>query len=192
MVYQTYTTRAIVCGSKPSNTSDRSYLLFTESAGMLFATARSVREERSKQRYALQDFGSVRVSLVKGKGGWRIGSVEAERNPFLEARSRSERAYITGIVALLRRYIHGEEALPSVFADVVAALDTSVLVHVPDYALTVFEARLLYVLGHLEPRREIKAVLEAPDLSEALTRYTDVLLASLKETIHQAHHQSQL
>jgi len=89
MSYATYTTEALVCGSRNNNTSDRAYLLFTEEVGMIWASARSVREERSKQRYALQDFSLIRVSLVKGKSGWRIGSVEATCNPFMEARSRS-------------------------------------------------------------------------------------------------------
>ena len=72
MSYQTYITDAVVVGSYASNTADKSYLLFTKRAGMLYATARSVREERSKQRYALQDFSHITVTLVKGKGGWCI------------------------------------------------------------------------------------------------------------------------
>ena len=38
---------------------------------MVLAAARSVREEKSRQRYALQEFALVRVSLIKGKSGWR-------------------------------------------------------------------------------------------------------------------------
>ena len=84
---------------------------------MVFATARSVREERSKQRYALQDFSCIRVSLVKGKSGWRIGSVEALGNPFLRAESRALRGSISYVVTQLRRYVHGEIPLPRAYAD---------------------------------------------------------------------------
>lgn len=58
MAYETYTTEALVCGTFNRNTADRSYLLFTREAGMLYADARSVREERSRQRYALRTFRS--------------------------------------------------------------------------------------------------------------------------------------
>ena len=190
MAYKTYTSRAVVWGRRPSNTSDRAYLLFTENAGMLWATARSVREERSNQRHALHDFGVVRVSLVKGKNGWRIGSVEAEINPFMGARERSERAFITGVVSLLRRYIHGEEALPEVFADVIEVLvsdDT-----LPEETLSIFEGRLLFRLGHLQTEAETSSILEAKNVSDAVAMTNEKTLQKLTKVIHHAHQQSQL
>ena len=63
MSYQTYTTEALVCGTYDRNTADRSYRLFARELGMLFADARSVRLEKSRQRMALSDFSLVRVSL---------------------------------------------------------------------------------------------------------------------------------
>lgn len=80
MAYVTYTTDAIVCGTYDRNTADRSYRLFTRELGMLYADARSVRLEKSKQRQALQDFSLIKVSLVKGKAGWKIGSVSEVQN----------------------------------------------------------------------------------------------------------------
>lgn len=108
MSYQTYITDAVVVGSYASNTADKSYLLLTERAGMLYASARSVREERSRQRYALQDFSLVTVTLIKGKAGWRIGSVESHQNFYTEAASRAARGSIVRVTKTLRRYVHGE------------------------------------------------------------------------------------
>ncbi|HMA79002.1 MAG TPA: recombination protein O N-terminal domain-containing protein [Candidatus Paceibacterota bacterium] len=122
MSYQTYTTEAIVCGSYDRMTADRTYLLFTESAGMVFATARSAREERSKQRYALQDFSHVRVSLVKGKGGWRVGSVEPLHNYYASASDRAARGTVVATVQLLRRLVTGEDAQSTIFSDTHAFL----------------------------------------------------------------------
>jgi len=161
MAYATYTTNAIVCGSKDSNTADRSYLLFTERAGMLWATARSVREEKSKQRYALQDFSMIRVSLVRGKSGWRIGSVEAIGNPFLQARSRSERAFIQMVIKNLRRFLHGEEPTPAIYRDVQLAL-ASVPINDYDRATDVFLLRFLHQLGYISQKPSFTAVLEEP------------------------------
>ena len=162
MAYKTYTTEAFVCGSKNSYTSDRSYLLFTKRAGMIWATARSVREERSRQRYALQDFSLVRVSLVKGRSGWRVGSVSATNNAYLLAPTRAARGGVTNVVRLLRRYVHGEVPHPAVFSDT-----ESVLNHLAtgsaeevDTVLTTYTLRLLYQLGYISPQRSYETVLK--------------------------------
>jgi DNA repair protein RecO len=123
MSYVTYTTEAVVCGSFEQNTADKAFLLFTREAGMLFANARSVREEVSKQRFALQDFSRIRVSLIKGKTGWRIGSVESEKNDFSIAKTREARASVVSIYKLLRRFVRGEEASVDLYDFVVSALD---------------------------------------------------------------------
>ncbi|MDA8596972.1 recombination protein O N-terminal domain-containing protein [Candidatus Pacebacteria bacterium] len=165
MSYATYTTEAIVCGSKDSYTSDRSYLFFTKDAGMLWATARSVREERSKQRFALQDFSIIRVSLVKGKGGWRIGSVEAVSNPFMEASERSSRAGISAVLKLLRRFLHGEVAHPDLYRDAVLALSCLVAADPTDVVdiQNQFTLRLLHQLGYIAPKASFTHILEAAD-----------------------------
>lgn len=154
MSYQTYTTEAIVCGSKDSNTSDRSYLLFTRDAGMLWATARSVRVEKSKQRCALQDFSIIRVSLVKGKGGWRVGSVMAVSNPFMEAVSRRSRGGVHAIIKYVRRFIHGEEPHEGIYNDTVMALSCMCAADEGDIAdiQDVFALRLLHNLGYIAPQ----------------------------------------
>jgi len=151
MAYATYTTEALVCGSRPSYTSDKSFLLLTEAAGMLWAAARSVREEKSKQRYALQDFSLIRVSLVKGKSGWRIGSVESEYNAFSGAASREARGALTRVVKLLRQFMQGEEPQPEIFSDVKLALETIRNLEGDRCfeVLDIFSLRLLNKLGYI-------------------------------------------
>lgn len=122
MSYATYTTDALVCGAYDRNTADRSYLLFTREAGMLYADAKSVREERSKQRYALQEFSYVRISLIKGKHTWKVGSVETLRNDYSEAASREARGSVVRIYKTLRRFIRGEEAARELFDYVCGSL----------------------------------------------------------------------
>jgi|AntRauTorckE6833_2_1112554.scaffolds.fasta_scaffold12957_2 DNA repair protein RecO len=122
MAYATYTTEALVCGTFDRNTADRSYLLFTREAGMLYADARSVREERSRQRYSLQDFTLVRASLVKGKGGWKVGSIQALNNFYHEAVDQVARGSVVSIFRLLRRFFKGQESAPELFDYVVLAV----------------------------------------------------------------------
>lgn len=123
MAYETYTTKALVCGTFDRNTADRSFLLFTREAGMLYAEARSIREERSRQRFALQDFSLLRVSLVKGKRGWRVGSIEPIRNYYHEAVDKAARGSVVHICRLLRRFVKGEETQTPLFDYTIDALE---------------------------------------------------------------------
>lgn len=151
MAYQTYTTEALVCGTFNRNTADRSYLMFTREAGMLYADARSVREERSRQRYALQDFSLVRVSLVKGKRGWKIGSIEAQKNYFQTAVDKSARLSVVSVFRLLRRFVKGEEAHPDFFDYVLSALNELVK-EIPKnhFVLMSVQVRILSLLGYVD------------------------------------------
>ncbi|MDC1205531.1 recombination protein O N-terminal domain-containing protein [Candidatus Pacebacteria bacterium] len=165
MGYKTYTTEALVCGSRNSFTSDKSYLLFTHDAGMLWATARSVRVEKSKQRYALQDFSIIRASLIKGKGGWRIGSVEALGNPFMESESQRGRAGISVVVKLLRRFVHGEDPHPTIYKDAALVLSCIAVADEEDCIdlQNQFTLRTLYSLGYVAPHESYKDLIEAKD-----------------------------
>jgi DNA repair protein RecO len=122
MAYAIYTTDALVCGTFDRNTADRSYLLFTREAGMLYADARSAREERSKQRYSLQDFTLVRVSLVKGKGGWKVGSIQSLNNFYHESVDQAARGSVVSVFRLLRRFFKGEEPAVELFDYVVESI----------------------------------------------------------------------
>ncbi len=195
MAHAMYITDAIVCGSYHHNTSDKTFLLFTREFGMLFATARSVREERSKQRTALQDFSVIRVSLVKGKSGWRIGSTEAHANPFMAAVSRPARAGITYLIKTMRRYVQGEQAMPRAFDDLeatLAAIEASTDVHLITQWQQVYIIRLLYTLGYVALEASLQALIEAANMDEAVAAYTPALNASLEAKIAQAEAVSHL
>lgn len=123
MAYVTYTTEAIVCGTYDRNTADRSYRLFTRDLGMLYADARSVRKEASKQRQALQDFSRIKVSLIKGKGGWRIGSVTEIKNYYGQAVDQAARGSVVKVIRVVRRFLAGEEANVTLFDEYIEALE---------------------------------------------------------------------
>ncbi len=163
MSYQTYITDAVVVGSYASNTADKSYLLFTERAGMLYASARSVREERSKQRYALQDFSHITVTLVKGKAGWRIGSVESHENFYNDATTRGARGSIVRLTKTLRRYVHGEVPDADLYRIYVEALGVLVEDCEPRAVYErCAEVRLLAELGYVASDTAVAFALREP------------------------------
>ena len=128
---------------------------------MLWATARSVREEKSKQRHALQEFSRVRVSLVRGRSGWRVGSVEAVANYYAAAPTREARGAATSIIRLLRQFLHGEEPQPVVFAESIAALERTASATTNEAVCIVdlFRLRFLHQLGYIAPAVSFDALL---------------------------------
>ena len=151
MSYATYITEAMVCGTRHRNGADSSFLLFTREAGMLFADAKSVREERSRQRYALQDFSLVRVSLIRGKSGWRIGSIEALDNYYNAASDKAARGSVVKIMRLLRRFVHGEEPHRQLFdyiKDAFSVLRNNISER--SFMETVIQLELMRLLGYVD------------------------------------------
>jgi recombinational DNA repair protein (RecF pathway) len=183
-MYRMYITEALVCASKNSNTADKSYLLFTKEAGILWASARSVREERSKHRYALQDFGIVRVSLVRGKAGWRVTGSEAVSNLYFYAQNRETRTLVRNVVRLLRRLLHGEVPVPKVYQDATSLLTTGDA----DAAKleAVFTIRALHELGYIGEENNFSDILKAPTLLQAYKKATEDIAEKSKKAIESA------
>lgn len=182
MSYQTYITEALIVGSFDSNTADKSYLLFTRDAGMIYASAKSVREERSRQRFALQDFSRITVSLIKGKSGWRIGSVQGEGNFFAEASDRAVRGSIVRICKSLRRFVAGEEPHPDLYLEIIAGL-----IHLSKPTITnrnlieeILLTRLLHTLGYIAINKNIEIAIDADLATLFTTSLPETLLARLK------------
>jgi recombinational DNA repair protein (RecF pathway) len=192
MTYITYTTDALVCGAFDRNTADRSYLLFTREAGMLFADAKSVREERSKQRFALQEFSQIRVSLIKGKHTWKVGSVEASHNDYTEAVSRAARGSVTAVYRTLRRFIQGEEASPRLY-DFCAEVLTFVAEDISErpFVDLYVQICLMRELGYVRAE-SIPEVLREVPLAEVPALASERLMAELTILYEHATESSQL
>lgn len=161
MAYQTYTTEAFVCGVFNRNTADRSCLLLTREAGMLFADVKSAREERSRQRYGIQEFSLIRVSLVRGKRGWRAGSTQALGNFYHRAADQAARGSVVRVFRLLRRFYQGEEPHPELFDYLKRALTKlsgEGISRTTDELAT--EIMVLVELGYVD-RQKLPAVWEA-------------------------------
>lgn len=159
---------------------------------MLFATARSVRAENSKQRYALQEFSQIRVSLIKGKQGWRIGSVEAVKNDFAAASTREVRASIIRLYKLLRRFIRGEEASVELYDFVVAALAKLSVVSVNRQLLDPYiHCQILLLLGYVD-RQQLPKELMQFDIDVVAKKEDEKLQVKLEKLILKATESSHL
>ncbi len=177
MAYQTYTTEALVVGSYDHLSADRVILLFTREAGLIHARAISVRREQSKLRYSLQYFSHVRISLVRGKQGWRIIGAEQVNNLYFAASDRRVRGALLRVLKLVRRLVHGEETHVALYNTLIDGL--LVLSHCRDAEIArserILTLRILAVLGYIAPREAYQQMLMAPSLSAALSVQEDTI-----------------
>ena len=192
MAYVTYTTQAIVCGTYDRNTFDRSYRLFTRELGMLYANARSVRKESSLQRMALQDFSLIKVSLVKGKGGWKIGSVTEVKNYYGHAIDKEARGSVVKIMRLIRRFLAGEETHIELFDECIAALElfAGALTDRTCYE-QVYTQRILAQLGYIKAS-DVPEVFRNVALRELASDEVCVHNKAIALSIERAQNASQL
>ena len=196
-MYRIYSTEGLVLKGSDTGEASKILVLFTRELGLLYARAQSVREERSKLRYNLQDFSLAHFNLVRGKNGWRITSaVDAENLSAVVHSGRKEALGILGRVSgLLMRLLHGEEKDPELFSHVISAFRALKGGAIPAAAFSDFEAvllmRVLARLGYwgedaiLSPFLTVSAIESAetltafaPHRSRAVRRIN----ASLRET----------
>lgn len=190
MAHAVHTTHALVLGSADVQDADRLFWLLTEDLGLLFASAKSVREETSKLRYALQDLSQPRVSLVRGRGLWRLTG--AEENGAEKLNLAASKVF-GRIAALIRRVMPTDEDNPEVFAVVSNARKALAW---PKADIQTIEritvARVLYQLGYLSCTQEYRGIVDSLDYGEEVLERGDELGQKLIHDINAGLAESQL
>ena len=122
-MHHIYQTEGIVLSSTAFGEANKHFWIFTRDLGMITASAQGVRHLKSKLRYSLQDFSHGTLSLVRGKGGWRITNAAIESNISADLRGNPPAAAVAiqGL-RLLKRLLPGEEGNPELFSIMSSAL----------------------------------------------------------------------
>lgn len=189
-MYQKYHTEALVLGNREMSEADRVIVLFTSDFGLVRARASSVRKEHSKMRYAIQNYSRAKVSLVKGKRGWRLAGASALKSA---SGDRKCVGVFARIAELTVRLVHGEEKNNYLFAVLAEAHDALMRERVEASATIeiVCVARVLYALGYisteaLETALFTHTAYEREHVLEAETM-RDKLLSSINKAIAETH-----
>jgi len=153
--YHIYHTEALILGGRAIGEGDRSLFCYTRELGLVMAHAKSLRESRSKLRYALQTFAHAEIDLIRGKHGWRLISARPTHSHSELWRHASKRRILAHHAGLLERLIQGEERHEALFDDIVSGLkflgDISDEMHLRAAELLLV-VRLLAHLGYWEER----------------------------------------
>ena len=193
-MYQKYHTDALVLSSRELGEADKNYALYTRDFGLVRARASAVRREKSRMRYALQNYSQANVSLVRGKRGWRVAGARPCQGVALTTGPRAVSAFAR-ISELVLRLVQGEEKNEYLFAalsDAHRALfkENSQGALVPTIEI-VCVARVLFALGYISAEALETALFSHTDYSiehlrEAVT-HKDKLLASINKAISETH-----
>lgn len=150
MKYNVHTTKAFVLSVRNIGEANRLYLLLTQDVGTVLATAQSVRLERSKLRYALQTYSLTEVSLVRGKGGWRITNAYAINNLFFTIQEKQKRDVLLKVTRLLKRLLAGESPDPNLFSIIERGFNilSEITLQKVEVFELVFVSKILLALGY--------------------------------------------
>ena len=153
MSHHIYHTRGIILESQNRGESNRFYKIFTEELGLVWASAQSVREGRSKLRYVLQDNAIIFVDLVRGKEVWRITSASEEQPLNIVGGPEQKKLFIQ-TCSFLSRLLQGEGREEDLFIDVLGFalfLMKEVVPHTLYKAVeTLTTLRALFMLGYID------------------------------------------
>lgn len=197
-MYTIHRTRGLVLSSVARGEADRMFVIFTEQLGRIEATARSVREERSRLRYALTPYSLGEYSFVRGRGGWRIVGARDEKNFFASSDDSQKKATLERIFFLVARLVRGEGKNEELFrvlvksVDMLVVQDSAVLVEALEI-LTVL--RTLFVLGYISTEKEgalLQQFLETAEIHASVLEKVSTEKPTMIRTINAALAASQL
>lgn len=155
MSHHIYHTRGIILSSSATGESNRFYKIFTEELGLIGAHAQSVRIEKSKLRFVLQDFSVVTLDLVRGKEMWRIVSAGASKPLDDIKKSPAQLTLLARYFTFLARLLQGEGRDQELFDEILRVVDFLEKSVVSNSLTPAFEGlttlRVLVHLGYMDP-----------------------------------------
>ncbi|HEY4507884.1 MAG TPA: recombination protein O N-terminal domain-containing protein [Candidatus Paceibacterota bacterium] len=116
---------ALVIGGKPRGEADRYVTLLTRERGLIQARSIGVRAERSKLRYAVQDFALLRCYLVRGKTEWRLTNAVLLRHFHADLAAARALPPAARVASLVSRLVHGEGEHPAECASLFATVESA-------------------------------------------------------------------
>lgn len=196
MAHETHKAEGFVVGGVNTGEAHRYLSLFTRELGLVRGVAKSVREERSKLRYSLQDYSYGTFHLVRGRDVWRVTGAEMQWNAYQDCADDREKAVIlSNAFGLMRRLVVGEGENEKLFD----ALLNGVLFlknNTPDTAALqnfehLFVLQILHALGYIRESARFEELLSVPtvttDYLETLTPLRRSLASHINRALRESH-----
>lgn len=176
-MHSIHTTSGIVLKSRPYGEADKMLSIFTSDLGLVTATARGIRLEKSKLRYHVQDYSFGTFSLVRGKEYWRLTSAgELRLKDVGKLNDRKNQEVMVRISLLLSRLLQGEESHPKLFDYIRACYEylseNDLLGEITEEHLKTLESvtvyRILHSLGYISGGGELDECFKEVEMTAEL------------------------
>ncbi len=157
-MHQIYQIEGIILKSANFGESNKYLFVITEEFGLIKITAQGLRNLKSKLRYGLQELSVVRLSMVKGRGAWRLINAIYDRNLYFSlAKSRNKLIVANSVLDLLTKLLQGEEKNEDLYKVIKEALSFLEDNDFSDESIKGFEniivVRILYCLGYFDKNK---------------------------------------
>lgn len=116
MSHAIYQTPAIVLSTRNVREANKVAVLYTRDFGLVYVSAQSIREERSKMRYHLTILSFVDVDLVQGRNIWRLTGIHERTSAFSFVDTPWYPALIR-VFSVIERLCQGEVAEEGIWND---------------------------------------------------------------------------
>ncbi|MCK5021649.1 MAG: DNA repair protein RecO [Candidatus Pacebacteria bacterium] len=204
-MYDIYQTEGIILGSLNIREANKLIYILSKNLGLIQATAQSIRKTKSKLKFGLQDFSIANISLVRGKGIWRITNVEFKSNFFYSLQNeKSKLQIISKILLLLKTLVVGEKYNEELYEIIVNAIYFLEKTKLSDKDVVNFEnlilIRVLYNLGYFNSEKKVnenkvyKKFLDAKNMFsiniELLNKISDIkpiVIKDINEALYTTH-----
>ncbi len=191
-MHQIHITNGIVLGKRGVGEANTLVFVLTEKLGLIRASARSTRVEKSKLRYGLEPLTQARFSFVRGKHEWRLVGVEDASSKCLPA-SALRRQRSGQVAKLVMRLVQGEEPVPALFTSLSEGLVFLANAKSEEDAQaieTVLVLRILSQLGYLPHTKELAPFISGPlfslELAAAAAQSRSLLVKAINESLQQS------
>jgi DNA repair protein RecO len=197
MAYHIYQTEGLVIRSLAEGEASKYVEILTRDLGLVGAHAKTVRAEKSKLRYALQDFSLSHISLVRGKHAWKIINAVADENFFFQFKNDGLRKKaLLRIVGLPRKLVHGEEKNKALYETLIQALKSLSLPDLDSERIIDLQLlaalRILHHLGYGVSHKELKRVAEGHEWDNSSLDITQKFRTEAKDLIKKSLSESHL
>lgn len=169
MSYTICDTEALVLHHWPHKDSSRKLLLYTRNLGRIIASAQAVRKVDAKLKSALQTYSNTHLSLVFGRGGWRIVGAAANTNYHFSATDPAGTALLSRVNSLFLRLVAGQEADPLTYNILTAGYGAVADPDIPNDLLErLLVLRILARLGYAPDKEadDLAVFLDSDDYSK--------------------------
>ena len=196
MSHQIHTTEGLILGSVGTGEAHLYITMFTREFGLVRAVARSVRLEKSKLRYSLQDFSKSNISLVRGRDVWRITGAQECNGTYWHLKGDREKIKILArISALLNRFLHGEEKNEQLYLTLSSGVEflrendtDSEIIKNFEYLIVL---RILYTLRYIKNTDNFDLFLSTTDMDSSLLMkvapFRKKMTVAINEALRESH-----